>query len=126
MSEGNSFRCSNLGREISINSRFNCDSSGVVYVLGCNVFGKQYVGSTFTSSSVRFNNHKSCSRKFSSGIWVTQAKCFRHFTEDNYHGFLEAISVQIIYRVFGDSRLREGFWQYNVSHMAIKQTKRYQ
>ena len=34
---------------------------------------------------------------------------FRHFTEDNHHGFLEDVSVQIIDRVFGDLRLREGF-----------------
>ena len=66
MSEGNSFSCSDLGREYTINSRFNCDSSGVVNVLGCKVCGEQYVGSTFTPFRVRFNNYKSSSRKFSS------------------------------------------------------------
>ena len=45
MSEGNSFRCSVSGREYTINSSFTCDSSGVVYVLGCKVCGKQYIGS---------------------------------------------------------------------------------
>ena len=43
MSEGNSFRCSVSGREYAINSSFTCDSSGVAYILGCKVCGKQYV-----------------------------------------------------------------------------------
>ena len=114
MSEGNSFRCSVSGREYTINRSFICDSSGVVYVLGCKVCGKQYVGSTFIPFRVRFNNYKSSSRRFFSGISVTQEELFRHFTEDNHHGFLEDISIQIIDRVFGDSRLWEGFWQFKL------------
>ena len=80
MWEGNSFRCSDSGREYTINNRFNCDSSGVLYVLGFKICGKQYVGSTFTPFRIRFNNYKSSSRKFSSRISVTQAELFRHFT----------------------------------------------
>ena len=87
MSEGSSFRCNVSGREYDIDSDFNCDSSGVVYLLGCKVCDKQYVGSTFTSFRARFNNYKSSSRKFSSGVAVTQAELFRHFTEANHHGF---------------------------------------
>ena len=34
MSEGSSFRCNVSGREYDTNSDFNCDSSGVVYLLG--------------------------------------------------------------------------------------------
>ena len=110
MSEDGSFRCSDWGREYTINSRVNCDSSGVVYVLGCKVCCKQYVGSTFTLFRVRFNNYKSSSRRFSCRISVIQAEFFRYYTEDNHHGYLEDISVQIIDRVFRDSRLRDGFW----------------
>ena len=114
MSEGSGFRCNVSGREYDINSDFNCDSSGVVYLLGCKVCGKQYVGSTFTSFRARFNNYKSSSRKFSSGVAVTQAELFRHFTEANHHGFLEDVSFQIIDRVFGVSRHKEGFWQFRL------------
>ena len=64
MSEGSGFRCNISGREYDINSDFNCDSSGVVYLLGCKVCGKQYVGSTLTSFRARFNSYKSSSRKF--------------------------------------------------------------
>ena len=56
MSEGSSFKCNISGRDYYINSNFNCDSSGVVYLLGCEVCGKQYAGSTFTSFRARFNN----------------------------------------------------------------------
>ena len=76
--------------------------------------GKQYVGSTFTLFRVRFDNYKSSSRKFSCGISVTQAELYQHFTEANHNGFLEDVSFQIIDTVFGDSRLREGFWQFKL------------
>ena len=109
MSEGKSFRCSDSGREYIINSRFNCDFSGLVYVLYCKVCCQQYVGSTFTPFRIRFNNCKSSIMKFSSEISVTHAELFRHFAEDNHHGFLEDAIVPIIDRVFGDSRFREGF-----------------
>ena len=34
MSEGHKFVCHVTGKEYSINSRFDCDSLGVVYLLG--------------------------------------------------------------------------------------------
>ena len=72
MSEGSSFGCNVSGREYDINSDFNCDSSGVVYLLGYKVCGKQCVGSPFTSFRARFN--KSSSRKFSRGLqWCRQS-----------------------------------------------------
>ena len=91
MSEGSSFKCNVSGREYYINSSFTSDSSGVVYLLGCKVCGKQYVGSTFTSFRARFNNYKSVSRKFSGGVLVPQAELFRHFTGAGHHGFLEDV-----------------------------------
>ena len=114
MSEGSSFKCDVSGREYSINSNFTCDSSGVVYLLGCKVCGKQYVGSTFTSFKARFNNYKSASRRFSGGVLVPQAELFGHFTGAGHHGFLEDVSFQIIDRVFGVSRHKEGFWQFRL------------
>ena len=70
------FSCNVSGKQYSISSRFNCDSSGVVYLLGCKVSGKQYVDSTFTSLRTRFNNYKSLSRKLSNGMSVAQAEIF--------------------------------------------------
>ena len=76
------------------------NSSGVMYLLGCKVCGKQYVGSTFTSLRARFNNYKSSSRKFSSGVAVMQAELFRHFTEANHNGFSKDVSFQIIDMIY--------------------------
>ena len=73
MSEGSSFRCNVSVRGYDINSDFNCDFSRVVYLLGCKVCGKQYVGSTFTSFKARFSNYKSSSRKFPSGVALKES-----------------------------------------------------
>ena len=62
--EGSSFRCRFSREEYAIRGRFNCDSSGVVYLLGCRVCGKQYVGSTKAAFRGRFNNHKSSRKSF--------------------------------------------------------------
>ena len=91
---GSSFSCSVSGKQYSISSRFNCDSSGAVYLLGCKVCGKQYVGGTFTSLRTRFNNYKSSSRKFSTGMSVAQAEHFRHSTEANHNGRLDDATIQ--------------------------------
>jgi len=43
---------------------------------------------------------------------VAEAELFRYFTEVNHNGFLEGVTLPIIDIVFGESRLREGFWQF--------------
>ena len=68
---------------IMISSSLNCNSSGVVCLLGCKARGKQCVGSTVTSFRTRFNNYESSSRKFSYGMSIAQAELFRYFTEVN-------------------------------------------
>ena len=115
ISKGTSFSCNVSGKQYSMSSSFNCDCSGVVYLLGCKVCGKQYVGSNFTSSRTRFNIYESSSRKFSGGMSVAQAELFRHFTEVNHNGFLEDVTSQIIDKVLVESRLREGFWQFKLN-----------
>ena len=86
MSKSSSFNCNVSGREYDIGGNFACDSSGVVHQFWCKVCGTQYVGSTFTSFRARFNHYKSPSRNVSSGVPVTQAELFKHFTEANHHG----------------------------------------
>ena len=70
MFEGDKFVCHVTGKGYKINSRFDCDSSGVVYLLGCKVCGMQYVGSTFTPFRTRFNNYKFGCRRFEKGKWL--------------------------------------------------------
>ena len=59
------------------------------------------MGSTSTPFRYRFNNYKARFRKFSSGSSVPQMDLFRHFSEENHHGFLEHIRVKIIDRLVG-------------------------
>ena len=113
--EGNSVRCNVSGKQYSVSSSFNCDSSGVLYFSGCKVCHKQYLGSTFTSFRNSFNNYKPSGRKFSYVMSVAQAELFRHFTDFNHNGLLEDVTLQITDRVFGESRLREGIWQFKLN-----------
>ena len=69
---------------------------------------------------LRFNNYKSCSRKFDSRASVPQAEFFRHFTEKGHRGILKDISVKIIDRLTGGNRMRESFWQYRLDCLAPK------
>ena len=95
MPEDSSSTCIVSGREYKISTSFNCDSSGVVKLLCCNVCGKQkvVVGRTFMQFKIRLNKYKSSCRTFSSGIPVTQAEIFRHSTVTNRHQFKD-ISFQ--------------------------------
>ena len=43
---------------------------------------------------------------------VTRADFHRHFELAGHHGFMEDVKVQVIDRIFGESRVREGFWQF--------------
>ena len=106
MVEGDSFSCNGSAGEYRIISSFICDSSGVVYLLEYNVCGKQYVWSIVTPFRARFNSYKSASRRFDTG---------NRLQKQSFIGtFLRQISFQIIDRVFGDSRQREEFWQFEL------------
>ena len=96
------FQSNATGKKYTINFRFNCYSSNVVYLLECRVCCKQYVGSTVTPSRSRFNNYKLGDRKFNAGTQTPQAEFFSHFSEEGHCGFL---------RLTGSDRMRESFWQ---------------
>ena len=57
--QGDTFECSNTGKQYKINFSFNCNSRNVVYLLTCKICEKQYVGSTVTKFRSRFNQYKS-------------------------------------------------------------------
>ena len=80
----------------------------------------QYVGSTFTPFRTRFNNYKSCSRRFDKGELVNQADFFWHFSEVGHHGFLKDVTFQVVDKLFGDSRVKGGFWQFKLDTFAPK------
>ena len=46
---------------------------------------------------------------------------FRHFSEENHHGFLENFCLKIIDRlVGGGGRIRETFWQYKIDIFTLR------
>ena len=51
---------------------------------------------------------------------VAEAELLRHFAEVNPDGFLEDVAFPILDRVFGESRLREGFLQFKLSSFMLK------
>lgn len=51
---------------------------------------------------------------------VTQADFFRHFASVGHHGFQEDVTFQVIDRLFGESRIRESFWQFKLDTFAPK------
>ena len=46
---------------------------------------------------------------------VAQAEIFRHFTEPNHNECLEDVTIRIIDRAFGESRLTKGFWPFKLN-----------
>ena len=57
MCDSKTFRSHSTNKEYQINFSFDCDSSDVVYLIECRVFGVQYVGSTCTPFRNEFNNY---------------------------------------------------------------------
>ena len=45
---------------------------------------------------------------------VTQADFHRHLGLASHHGFMEDVKVQGVGRMFDESRVREGFWQFKL------------
>ena len=60
------FKSTVEGRSSHINHSFECDSSGVAYLITCKC-SKQYIRSTITPYRIRFNNRKSSLNRFGRG-----------------------------------------------------------
>ena len=68
----------------------------------------QYVGSTFTPPPPFRTSY---SRRFDKGELINQANFFSCFLEVGRHGFLNDRTLQVVNRLFGGSKAREGFRQ---------------
>jgi len=101
-----------------------CNSKFVVYKLRCKTCTKQYIGSTITKFSERFNNYKSPFKKYSTrkqkgnlnpGKDITQAGLFEHFCSEDHHGINDWL-FQIIDQADSLERVREreSFWQHKL------------
>ena len=83
-------------KSFRINPSFDCDSSGVFYLITCKRCAKQYVGSTTTEFRKRFNNYKSSMNRYDKGQrGICGEHLYPHFFEEGHLG-LEDLDVQII------------------------------
>ena len=90
---GSIFNSNVEGRSFHINHSFDC---GVVYLITCRIFCKQYAGSTTTPFRMRFNNHKSSLIRFGNGQrGICGEHLYAHFFEEGHSG-LKDLMVQII------------------------------
>ena len=115
---GDSFSSHVISRSYTINSRLDCNSRNVVYLISCEVCGLQYVGSTTTKFRLSFNNHKSRLRahlRMSDADKETDNIIYKHFHSPGHHG-LSDLNVQIIDKVNDKDALttKEGQWAYTL------------
>ena len=98
-------------KSFHINHSFDCDSSGVVYLITCKRCAKQYVGSTIMEFRKRFNNHKSSMNRYGKKQrGIRGEHLHAHFFEEGHLG-LEDLEVQIINVTDKrDPTKRESFW----------------
>ena len=103
-------------KSFKINYSFNCDSSGVVYLLSCKKCMKSYVGSTINTFRLRFNNHKSSLKRYGKGQHnIPGEHLYAHFFTEGHEG-LSDITVNIIDRLdVKNPTEREGYWTYRLN-----------
>ena len=108
---GTIFKSTVEKKSFHINHSFDCDSSGVVYLITCKRCGKQYVGNTITEYRKRFNNHKSSINGYGKGQRnICGEHLSAHFFEEGHLG-LEDWEVQIIdVTDKRDTKNRESIW----------------
>ena len=94
--EGVVFEDNSGERSYVINYRLNCDSKGIVYLIMCRKYLKQYVGSTITWFRTRFNNHKSSLGRYEKGMQNMPGEhLYEHFYGEG-RGGLNDVTVKII------------------------------
>ena len=99
-----------------INFPFNCDSSGVVYILSCKTCQKIYVGSTIASFRKQFNNYNSSATRYSNGQrGMVGEQLYTHFFEPGHNG-VNDMCIKIIDKMdINEPSRREGFWAYKLN-----------
>ena len=76
----------------------DCNSDNVVYLITCKKCKKQYVGSCITRFRTRFNNYRSCHRKFCRDHSVIQVSfhVHAHFMLDGHCGIDDSEIILIV------------------------------
>ena len=96
------------GESFKINQQLNCDRC-VIYLLTCKQCQKQCTGETTDDFRYRWNSYKSNSRKSDRKESCMQEHFYRYFNSPGHRGFLNDVSVILIYNTDGsDPKEREG------------------
>ena len=116
VSGSDTFRDYDGKNSYKINYHFDCDSSGVVYLLSCKKCMKLYVGSTINTFRQRFNNHKSSLTRYGKGQHnILGEHLYAHFFTECHEGLSDLI-VNIIDRLdINNPTNREGYWIYRLN-----------
>ena len=116
--EGENFKSNVTGRSYVINSRMDCNTDHVIYLLSCSKCSKQYVGSTITKFRTRFNNHKSrlsAHKRLSASNKALDDLVYKHFNQRDHKG-VDDLRVQLIDKCASELALREreAQWAYRL------------
>ena len=80
--------------------------------MSCEVYGKQYAGSTTESFRFRWNNDKSCQRKAERGEDCKQNYLHEHFLGESLNGLNDDVEIIFIDETDpSDSTRTETFWK---------------
>ena len=129
LEESTSFTDKAKSREFKIRQGpLNCNSVNIVYLIQCNVCGKQNCGSTITKCRTRINNYKSKFRNYRdkfltgtlpNGQIIQQAHFYDHFCQTGHNGISDW-SLKLIDQAEDEPSLRrkESFWQHKLDTFA--------
>ena len=95
------------GETYKINHHLCCNGKCLIYLLTCNVCGKQYSGKKVDKLRSRWNNYKDSDRAFLRGEAINQKSLHEHFLKDDHHGFEKDINIYLIDKTQSSDPLKE-------------------
>ena len=102
MADTYTFKSKRFDEAYKINNDYNCNSKMSIYLIECQVYGQQCIGSTKTKFWSRTNHYKSMHRKFMSKKGVPKQalktkKILDHYFKD-IHTSIEACVITLLDR----------------------------
>ena len=98
---GELFAAKPMERNSAFNYNLNCNSKNVVYLIICKIRCVAFSNVGSTTTTFRFNNHRSCLQKIGG---MLPGFLYQHFLSSEHLG-LKHISIQLIDRAIGEREL---------------------
>ena len=118
------FKSEHLNKVHKINKKYNCNSKKTVYLIECEICGKQYTGSTKTKFRSTGNNYKNTQRKFVNKEAVPkqaliQKHFHKHYCSDRHNGIEDWIITLIeAADTLKELRKKGLYWMYKLKAYA--------